>query len=48
MNQKGTSAVEYALLLMGIAAVIVLAIGQFGNTITELYLRAAHLFQLTP
>lgn len=48
MNQKGTSAVEYALLLAMIAAIIVLAIGQFGNTIIELYLRAAHLFQQIP
>ena len=48
MNQKGTSAVEYALLLMGIAAIIVLAIGQFGNAITALYLKAAQIFQFTP
>ena len=48
MNQKGTSAVEYAILLAMIAATAYLAIGLFGNSIIELYLRAAHLFQLTP
>lgn len=45
MNQKGMAAVEYALLVMGIAAAIVLAVSLFGERVKNLFQAAAQIFQ---
>jgi Flp pilus assembly pilin Flp len=48
MNQKGTSAVEYAIIVMGIAAAITLAVSLFGEQVKDLFLDAAQIFQQVP
>jgi Flp pilus assembly pilin Flp len=48
MNQKGMAAVEYAILVVGIAAAIVLAVSLFGQTVTDLFRTAATIFQQAP
>jgi Flp pilus assembly pilin Flp len=44
MNQKGTSAVEYALLVVGIAAACLLAVGLLGDAVRQMFKTAADLF----
>lgn len=48
MNQKGMAAVEYALLVMGIAAAIVLGISLFGERVKDLFQTAAQIFSTAP
>jgi Flp pilus assembly pilin Flp len=43
-EQKGTSAVEYALLVVGIAAACLLGVGLLGDTVRQMFKTAADLF----
>jgi Flp pilus assembly pilin Flp len=44
-EQKGTSAVEYALLVVGIAAACLLAVGLLGQTLHQMFQAAADIFR---
>jgi len=44
-NNKGTSAVEYALIVAGVAAACLLAVGLLGDAVSDLFKAAAGLFQ---
>jgi len=44
-EQKGTSAVEYALIVAGIAAACLFAVGLLGQTIHQMFQAAADLFK---
>lgn len=44
-NQKGTSTIEYAILVAGIAAVCLLAVGLLGQTLHQMFQAAADLFR---
>jgi len=44
-NDKGTSAVEYAIMVAGIAAACLLAVGLLGDAVSGLFRAAAGLFQ---
>jgi Flp pilus assembly pilin Flp len=48
MTQKGMAAVEYAILVMAIAAVIVMGVSLFGETVRDLFRTAASIFQQIP
>jgi Flp pilus assembly pilin Flp len=43
-NQKGASAVEYALLMVGIAAACLLGVGLLGEKVKQIFEAAANLF----
>jgi len=44
-KEKGTSAVEYALMVAGIAAACLLAVGLLGDTVRQMFETAAGLFR---
>jgi len=44
-NEKGTSAVEYALIVVGIAAACLLGVGLLGQTLHQMFRAAADLFR---
>lgn len=44
-NSRGATAVEYALMLMFVAAVIYLAVTQFGQSVSNLFNSAAQAFK---
>jgi len=44
MNKKGMAAVEYAMLVMGIAAAVVLGVSLFGGKVRDLFQAAADIF----
>lgn len=44
MNERGASAVEYGLLIAGIAGIIVLAVYAFGVQVNSLFSNTCHSF----
>jgi Flp pilus assembly pilin Flp len=44
-NQNGTSAIEYALLVAGIAVACLVAVGLLGQTLHQMFRAAADLFR---
>ncbi|MGC4112371.1 MAG: Flp family type IVb pilin [Nocardioides sp.] len=44
MNERGASAVEYGLLITGIAGIIVLCVYAFGAQVTSLFSNTCHSF----
>jgi len=44
-NQNGTSAVEYSLLVVGIAVACLVAVGLLGQTLHQMFQAAADLFR---
>ena len=44
MNQRGIAAVEYAMLVVGIAAAIALGVSLFGERVGDLFRAAADIF----
>ena len=44
MNERGATAVEYAMLIVGIAAALVLGVSLFGERVRELFRAAAEIF----
>jgi Flp pilus assembly pilin Flp len=45
---RGASSVEYALLVVGIASAIVLAVSMFGQIVKQLFETASQIFKVTP
>jgi Flp pilus assembly pilin Flp len=43
-NQKGASAVEYAILMVGIAAACIVGVGLLGEKVKQIFEAAANLF----
>lgn len=47
-DARGMAAVEYAIILVGVAAAIVLGVSLFGSSVKALFERAAQIFSGTP
>jgi Flp pilus assembly pilin Flp len=48
MNNQGTTAVEYVIMLVAVAAAITLGVSLFGAAVKDLFLSAAQIFQQAP
>jgi len=48
LNQRGTSAIEYAIMLMAVAAAITLGVSLFGIAVKHLFSAAANIFRADP